>query len=295
MKIILLGTGDIAFKAFLKLKKENRIEIMGVICDASVKEEVNTEYQRQIRENGGKILPFEEESIKGADLIFTCEYRKTIPQKYVDRYMFLNCHAGILPKYRGFSANPWAIMNGETQIGYTIHRMDEKLDNGDIYYVGKFPISQKQTYADVYDMIFNDMIDRIPDILAGICEGTIHAVKQGKRGVYCSKFNAEMGNLKNFDKTSDYILNLHRCMARPHGTGVFFYYKGIKYYIGKIVSGNDLQLEDYLGIPGKIVNIEADLIWVKTKDNIVMISELRNEQGEAVEAGYFKIGNQLGK
>lgn len=295
MKVILLGTGDIAFKVFLKLKKENRIEIMGVICDASVKEEVNAEYQKQIRENGGKILPFEEESIKGADLIFTCEYRKTIPQEYVDKYMFLNCHAGILPKYRGFSANPWAIMNSETQIGYTIHRMDEKLDNGDIYYVGKFPISKKQTYADVYDMIFNDMIDRIPDILTGICEGTIHAVKQEKRGVYCSKFNAGMGNLKNFDKTSDYILNLHRCMARPHGTGVFFYYKGTRYYIGKIVSGNDLQLEDYLGIPGKIVNIEADLIWVKTEDNIVMISELRNEQGEAVEAGYFKIGNQLGK
>ena len=223
MRIILLGTGDIALKVFLKLKNDNRIEMKGVICDDSVKEEVNAEYQRQIEENGGKILSFEEESIKDADAVFTCEYRKAIPQKYVDKYMFLNCHAGILPKYRGFSANPWAIMNGEQQIGYTIHRMDEKLDNGDIYYVGKFPISYQQTYADLYDTIFDDMIDRIPGILAGIYEGTIRATKQEKSGVYCSKFNAGMGNLGNFDKPSDYIVNLHRCMARPHGTGIFFF------------------------------------------------------------------------
>lgn len=295
MRIILLGTGDIALKVFLKLKNDNRIEMKGVICDDSVKEEVNAEYQRQIEENGGKILSFEEESIKDADAVFTCEYRKAIPQKYVDKYMFLNCHAGILPKYRGFSANPWAIMNGEQQIGYTIHRMDEKLDNGDIYYVGKFPISYQQTYADLYDTIFDDMIDRIPGILAGIYEGTIRATKQEKRGVYCSKFNAGMGNLGNFDKPSDYIVNLHRCMARPHGTGIFFYYKGEKYYIGKITSGTDLQLENYLGIPGKIVNIESGVIWVKTRDNIVVISELLNEHGEIVKADCFRIGNQLGR
>lgn len=56
MRIILLGTGDIALKVFLKLKNDNRIEMKGVICDDSVKEEVNAEYQRQIEENGGKIL-----------------------------------------------------------------------------------------------------------------------------------------------------------------------------------------------------------------------------------------------
>ena len=95
--------------------------------------------------------------------------------------MFLNCHAGILPKYRGFSANPWAIMNGETQIGYTIHRMDEKLDNGDIFYVGRFTILKEQTYADVYDDIFNDMVIRIADILLGVYEGRIHAHKTEKK------------------------------------------------------------------------------------------------------------------
>ena len=295
LKVIILGTGDIALQVFRKLQLDVRIEIVGIICDTAVKEEINKAYMEEIKKNGGKILPFTEQTLKQADIIFACEYRKVISSEYVRKYMFLNCHAGILPKYRGFSANPWAIMNGETQIGYTIHRMDEKLDNGDIFYVGRFTILKEQTYADVYDDIFNDMVIRIADILLGVYEGRIHAHKTEKKGVYCSRFNSEMGNLGDFDTTSEYILNLYRCMARPHGTGIYFYFKKKKYYIGKVISGRDLHLEDYMGITGKIVNIEGQSIWVKTRDNVVVLSNISNENGNIVDIHDFTIGNKLGK
>lgn len=45
-------------------------------------------------------------------------------------------------------------MNGESEVGYTIHRMDEKLDNGDICYIGKFTIQRQETYADVHEKYF---------------------------------------------------------------------------------------------------------------------------------------------
>lgn len=295
MKVILLGTGDIALQVLQKLQSDVRIEVVGVICDSSVKKETNEVYMDKIRKMGEEILPFTEQTLDLADIVFACEYRKTISSEYVGKYMFLNCHAGILPKYRGFSANPWAIMNGETQIGYTIHRMDEKLDNGDIYYIGKFKILRDQTYADVYDEIFSDMVNRIPDILLGVYQGRLLTQKQKGLGVYCSKFNSKMGNLVDFAMTSDDILNLYRCMAKPHGTGVYFYYKQRKYYIGKVISGHDLYLDDYIGITGKIVNIESQSIWVKTKDNIVILSNISNENGELVDIENFKIGNQFGK
>lgn len=295
MRVILLGTGDMALKVLKKLREDSRIEIPGIICDGAVDPRVNELYKKQIKEMGCSILALEEESLQQADIIFACEYRKVIAKEFVEKYTFLNCHAGILPQYRGFSANAWAIMNGEKQVGYTIHRMDDKIDNGDIFYTGKFAISSNETYADLYDIIFGDMLERICDILVGVYEKKIQPIRQQERGRYCCRFCAGMGDLKDFDKTSEYIFNLHRCMAEPHGTGVYFTCKGQKYRVGKVTAGKDMGVENYLGIPGKIVNYEDDAIWVKTQDNIVALSKITTESGEKIQEGYFKIGNMLGK
>ncbi len=295
MKVILLGTGDIALKVLEKIHKDSRIELLGVICDEAAPLEKSEAFRSQVKENSIKILSFEERNLKQADIIFACEYNRIIPKPLTDHYIILNCHAGILPKYRGLSANAWAIMNGEKYIGYTIHQVDDKLDNGHIFYIGKFSISKNETYADLYHTIFQDMIDRICDILVGVHEKDIQPVEQKERGLYCSRFFSEMGNLEDFGATSDYIVNLHRCMAKPHGSGVYFIHKGKKYYVGKVISGADLQIDDYLGISGKVVNCEDQAIWVKTQDNVVILSEIETETGNKIEEGYFTIGNKFGK
>ena len=41
MKVIILGTGDIALEVLRKLQDDVRINVLGVICDASVKYEAN--------------------------------------------------------------------------------------------------------------------------------------------------------------------------------------------------------------------------------------------------------------
>ena len=47
MKVIILGTGDIALEVLRKLQDDVRINVLGVICDASVKYEANEQYQQQ--------------------------------------------------------------------------------------------------------------------------------------------------------------------------------------------------------------------------------------------------------
>jgi folate-dependent phosphoribosylglycinamide formyltransferase PurN len=43
----------------------------------------------------------------------------------------LNIHHGLLPEYRGVMCDLWA-MNDKRPTGFTIHKMDKKIDNGDI-------------------------------------------------------------------------------------------------------------------------------------------------------------------
>lgn len=44
----------------------------------------------------------------------------------------VNVHSSVLPKYRGPAPVLWAIRNGDPDIGFTVHRMDEDFDTGPI-------------------------------------------------------------------------------------------------------------------------------------------------------------------
>jgi methionyl-tRNA formyltransferase len=62
-----------------------------------------------------------------------------------------NVHASLLPKYRGAAPVEHAIMNGETETGVTIIRMDEGLDTG--------PIALKHPVAILPEMDAGELID----------------------------------------------------------------------------------------------------------------------------------------
>ena len=46
----------------------------------------------------------------------------------------VNCHGGKLPNYRGLDTNIWAALIGHPEdVGVTLHKMDNRLDQGPIY------------------------------------------------------------------------------------------------------------------------------------------------------------------
>jgi methionyl-tRNA formyltransferase len=48
------------------------------------------------------------------------------------RRAFLNLHPGVLSAYRGVITAIRAMMKGEKEFGYSLHHINEKLDEGDI-------------------------------------------------------------------------------------------------------------------------------------------------------------------
>lgn len=69
-----------------------------------------------------------------------CKYAVTISWKYllpveINKYLKyppIVFHDSLLPKYRGFSPTPTAIMCGETEIGVTAILANEQVDQGEI-------------------------------------------------------------------------------------------------------------------------------------------------------------------
>jgi methionyl-tRNA formyltransferase len=56
-----------------------------------------------------------------------------------------NLHPGPLPEYAGLNTVSWAIYNGESSYGVTLHWMEPEIDAGDIVYRSDFPIEETDT------------------------------------------------------------------------------------------------------------------------------------------------------
>lgn len=62
----------------------------------------------------------------------------------------LNCHMGMLPKYRGMDVVEWPILEAcFGQVGMTVHFMDEGVDTGDILQVRKVEITPQETIKQI--------------------------------------------------------------------------------------------------------------------------------------------------
>lgn len=294
-RLIILGAGDTTLRFIKSCMKNEEITLIGVVPDRSVSEEYLRDFSGELRRLGVEELPLNDESLSRADMVFSPEYRRIVPGSLLEKHLFVNCHGGILPKYRGFAANAWAIINHEKEIGYTIHRMNEKLDDGDIYFVKRIPIQPEQTYADVHDEMVDSIVQEVPGILTRIFKGEVRPQKQHGQRVYGTRFNASMGELQRFDVPAQYIVDLYRCMAKPLGTGVYFKYKDNVYQVNKIEHGASREVADYVAIPGKVVNIEDGELWVKTSDNVVILSGICTEDEKPIDVWkVFRNGCQLG-
>ena len=294
MKLIIIGSGKMLINLINECKLYlNDIDIISV-CNLAYNKTTTESTQIELDMMGIKTVDVNNKSINDVDLVVTINCAVILPSNIVNRTNIINVHIGILPKYRGNSANTWGIMNGEKYVGFTIHKMVDMLDAGDIYYVNKIPLERNQTYSDVYDKLMNSIVKDTPKVILDIYNGNITAKKQKGDYLYCTMFSKEMGQIRNFDVDSEYIFNLYRCMARPHGSGIYFYKNGITYETRKVIPGHDKGVCDYIGIPGKIVNVFDDMIWIKTRDNVILFGDIVDEVGNKVNVKEtFKNGNKL--
>ncbi|HEY7633518.1 MAG TPA: formyltransferase family protein [Thermoleophilaceae bacterium] len=84
------------------------------------------------------------------DLAFCASFPIKVPDEALatPRLGVLNTHPARLPKYRGPNPFGWAIRNGDTEIGMTIHRMVSDYDAGPIYAQGAIPLAPDEYLLD---------------------------------------------------------------------------------------------------------------------------------------------------
>ena len=83
------------------------------------------------------------------DLIISIRFGQIFKEPIIalPNFGIINLHSGILPNYRGVMATFWSMLNGEKEIGTTLHFIsDSSIDTGDIVAISKKPINYDKSY-----------------------------------------------------------------------------------------------------------------------------------------------------
>lgn len=108
------------------------------------------------------------------DVILANNWRTWLPKDIFDAptHGTLNVHDSLLPEYAGFSPILWALLNRETHVGVTIHRMDETLDGGPIVAQQSIPVGPTSTTT--------ELVTATTDLIEPLVSSTLSRLAAGE-------------------------------------------------------------------------------------------------------------------
>lgn len=202
------------------------------------------------------------------DFVFSFYYRNMISREVLDipRLGALNLHGSLLPKYRGRVPVNWAIINGETESGATLHYMVEKPDAGDIVDREKVHILFTDTALDLFNRVTDAAVKVIGRSWPLLLAGTASRIPMDlAAGSYFGGRKPADG-LIDWTKGAVPIYNLIRGVTHPY-PGAFTFMGGKKVIIWQAWP------KEGSGEPGRIVS--ASPLVVGTGEGLLEIRSLQ--------------------
>ncbi len=218
-----------------------------------------------------------------------CLLRKEIYN--IPKYGTLNVHASLLPNYRGASPLNWALINGETQVGFSIIKIDEGIDTGPILYQEKIEVAPTDNISTITTLINQKVGPALVSTVIAIEEKLKLSVNQVRsEGSFYSKRFPKDGRLDFKTMSSQQIINMVRALCDPY-PGAFFRLCGQDYVVEQATA----PLENFRGVKGRIAKIfQPDSLIALCQDGGVHLklkSPLKKNAIEAMKWGLDIDGN----
>ena len=205
------------------------------------------------------------------DLVYLHSYPTLIPADLLKRHRFVNTHYAPLPRYRGFHGLVWGLINGESQLGYTIHAVTEGIDYGPIFYQHLFSIDDDVTIVDAIAHIEDHLRAHLMAVLSNIGKGLKTIPQDETKAIYVTRRKPQDG-LIDWNNPSRLIHNTIRALTPPYTPGAFSHYKAEPLYLCK---SRLIESPAYHHTTGKVVRVIPERgVWIKTSDTIIEITEV---------------------
>ncbi|HGF6559621.1 TPA: bifunctional UDP-4-amino-4-deoxy-L-arabinose formyltransferase/UDP-glucuronic acid oxidase ArnA [Providencia alcalifaciens] len=158
------------------------------------------------------------------DVIFSFYYRDMLSEELLalaPKGAF-NLHGSLLPKYRGRAPINWALLNGESETGVTLHKMVAKADAGDIVAQEKVAITDTDTALTLHAKVREAAEVLLDKTLPLIEAGSYKTVAQDEsQASYFGRRCADDGQI-DWSRSAKEINCLIRAVTEPY-PGAFTY------------------------------------------------------------------------
>lgn len=294
MKIVFFGTPEFAVTTFESLAKNKDIEILAVITQPDKKVG-----RKQILEsspikisaqqlNLPVIQPRNKLELTNAlkkfkvDFFVVIAFGMILPKEILDmpKYGAINVHASLLPKYRGASPIQESLLNGDTETGISIIKIDEKLDHGKIYLLRRLTIEENDNTETLSSKLAKLSAEILPLVLEDIGNNNLPGIAQkDEKASFCRKIRKEDGKI-NWGKSAEDIKNMVRAYTKWPSAYTFFKDKKVKILSAKSEQTKTTQEKE-------IFFIENNKLKISTKDGNLLPEKLQMEGKNPVSAQEF--------
>lgn len=317
MKVVFIGTGDIALPSLRWLIGAPDVDLVAVVTGVDrpvgrhqvptpprVKE-VAAEHGVPVLqpERLGDIVPALAEL--SPDVIVVMAYGHILRRDLLDlpRLACLNLHASLLPRHRGASPIQGALRAGDPETGVTVMFMSEGLDTGDLLVRRAIPVDPGETGGALHDKLGELAPAALAEALDHLASGTAHRTPQDDdQATYLGKLVREDGRLdwnddaarlertiRAFDPWPGTFTHLERpgvATGAPMRVKIFPPTKAVP-----PGSGED---PDRGVAPGTVLHADTEGIRVATGSGSLVIRELQPDGRRRMSAAEFLAGHPLG-
>ncbi|MDB4754070.1 formyltransferase family protein [Akkermansiaceae bacterium] len=215
-------------------------------------------------------------------------YLGLLPKEFVDAHDILNVHYSLLPEYRGLHSVVWAMLNLEKQLGYTVHVVNEHMDDGPIAFQESLEYKGETSWEVMKKL--NALVEQ--NLGGNVCayfEGQREVVEQDKRfATWVPRRNLN-SCLIDYSWGVRRLKALFKALVRPYPLPALMI-RGKRYE----VSCGEILSRTYYCDLGRVVNIDDDGVWIKCEDSLLILKELLDDSGRAVDpANVIHLGMRL--
>jgi methionyl-tRNA formyltransferase len=208
---------------------------------------------------------------------------------YATTHDAYNVHASLLPKYRGAAPVERAIMNGETETGVTIMKMDEGLDTGPTALQTPVHIPPEMNAGELTDLLANTGSKAIVESLTLLERGSLTLVEQDSlNATYASKLGDEE-RVIGWQRGAGAVHDLVRALAPRVGARTYHAEIDgpVKIWRSRVVESASSPSE-----PGQIRS-ESGRMVVSCGSGSLEVLELQAPGGRRLPAREFLLGRPL--
>ncbi len=219
----------------------------------------------------------------------------------------VNVHASLLPQLRGAAPIIRAILEGHTQTGICLMKMEEGLDSGPVYKCAAIPVTSTTTGGELHDALAELGSALIKDWIQDILRGDVIAKPQDENNAsYAAKISST-DRIIDWKLSADQIERTIRAFApSPCAVSevVLNTSKLERIKIGEARVSNFNETSPYLSSPpGTIISVNGDSLGdglvVRCGVGCLVLTRLQrsgrlmNNWNEIKKSGIFQLGMQF--